>query len=67
MRLEWFMQNNLEIKKMQVELLRVSAAKAELELRIDERLEEINRIKESIKISEAKEVELKDKLKLKGI
>ena len=58
------MQNKLEIKKIQVELLRVSAAKAELELRIDERLEEIERIREHIKISEAKEIELKEKLNL---
>lgn len=56
------MQSNLDIKKMQVELLRVSASKAELELRIDERLEEIERIKEHIKVSEAKEIELKEKL-----
>lgn len=60
------MQNNsLEIKKLQVELLRVSAAKAELELRIEERLDEIHRIKEHIAISEAKEKELKEKLNLK--
>lgn len=57
------MQNSLELKKLKVELLRVSAAKAELELRIEERLDEIERIKEHIKISEAKEVELKEKIK----
>lgn len=57
------MLNNLDKKKLQVELLRVSAAKAELELRVDERLEEIERIKEHIKISEAKEIELKEKLR----
>jgi hypothetical protein len=57
------MASNLELKKLHVELLRVSAAKAELELRIDERLEEIERIKDHIKISEAKETELKEKLK----
>jgi len=53
----------LELKKMQVELLRVTAAKAELELRIEERLDEIERLKEHIKISAAKEQELKEKLK----
>lgn len=58
-----YMQNSLEIKKLQVQLLQVSAAKAELELRIEERLEEINRIKEHIKISEAKETELKEQLR----
>lgn len=57
------MQNSLELKKLKVELLRVSAAKAELELRIEERLDEIERIKEHIKISEDKEQELKEKIK----
>lgn len=57
------MQNKLEIKKLQVELMRVSAAKAELELRIEEKLDEIERIKEHIKISEAREKELIQKLK----
>lgn len=60
------MQNNLETKKMQVELLRVSAGKAELELRIEMALDEIERLKEHIKISEAKETELKNKLNHKG-
>jgi hypothetical protein len=49
---------SLDLKRKQVELLRVSSAKAELELRIHERLEEIERLKEHIAISEAKEVEL---------
>lgn len=53
---------SLDRKKIQVELLRVSAAKAELELRIEERLEEIDRLKEHIQISEVREKELKDKL-----
>lgn len=52
----------LELKKMQVELLRVGAAKAEMELRIHERQEEIDRLLEHIKIQEAKEAELKAKL-----
>jgi len=53
----------LDRKKMSVELLQVSAAKAALELRIDERLAEIETLKEHIKISELKEEELKLKLK----
>jgi hypothetical protein len=57
------MLNSLDTKKLQVELLRVSASKAELELRVEERLEEIERLKEHIKISELKEIELKEKLK----
>jgi hypothetical protein len=52
----------LELKKLQVELLRVSAAKAEMELRIAERLEEIQRLEDNIKISEAKETELQEKI-----
>jgi hypothetical protein len=60
------MQSNLEVKKLQVELLRVGAAKAELELRIEERMDEIHRIKEHIKVSEDKEIELKEKLKELG-
>lgn len=53
----------LDIKKIQVELLQVQAAKASLELRVEEKLEEIERVKEHIVISEAKEIELKQKLK----
>lgn len=56
----------LELKKIKVELLRVSAAKAELELRVEERLDEIERIKEHIKIQENKEQELQDKIKAFG-
>ena len=52
----------LELKKMQVELLRVSAAKGEMELRIHERMDEIARIEEHLKIQEAKEVELQAKI-----
>lgn len=54
---------SIEVKKLKVELLNVQAAKASLELRIEERLEEIARIKEHIDISEKKEVELQDKIK----
>jgi hypothetical protein len=57
------MLSDLERKRMSVELIRVSAAKAELEFRIEERLDEINRIKEHIKISELKELELREKIK----
>lgn len=56
------MMSPLELKKLQVELLRVSAAKGEMELRIDERMEEIQRLEEHIKIQSAKEVELKVKI-----
>jgi hypothetical protein len=55
----------LELKKLKAELLNVQAAKAMLELRIDERLEEISRIQENIKISEAKELELIQRIESK--
>ena len=53
---------SLDLKRLKVELIRVGAAKAELEFRIEERLEEIERVKEHIKISEDKEVELQNKI-----
>lgn len=53
---------SLEIRKLEVELLRVSAAKAEMDLRIYERLDEIERLKEQIIIQEKREIELKTKL-----
>ena len=49
----------LELKKLNVELLRVAAAKAELELKVEERMDEIKRIEDNIKIQEIKEQELK--------
>jgi chromosome segregation ATPase len=52
------MSTTLDIKRKKVELLRVSSGKAELELRIHERMEEIDRLQENVKISEAKEQEL---------
>ena len=52
----------LEIKKLKLELIKVSAAKAELEFRVDERLEDIERIKLSIAIQEDKEIELKNRI-----
>lgn len=53
---------SLEMKKLQVELLRVGAAKAELEFKIEEHLENINRLKDHIQIQEEKEIELRKKL-----
>lgn len=52
------MATPLEIKRKEVELIRVSAAKADLELRVHERMEEVERLHEHIKVSEAKELEL---------
>lgn len=53
----------LDLKRKKTELLRVSAAKADLDLRIHERLDEIERLKEHIAISEAKEIELAQQIK----
>ena len=53
----------LEIKKLKVELLQVEAATASLELRIEERLDEIERIKEHILVQKNKEKELSEKIR----
>lgn len=52
----------LEKKKMEVELLRVNAAKEEMKLRILESEDQIQRLQDQIKIQEAREIELKEKL-----
>jgi hypothetical protein len=48
----------IELKKMKLELMKVQAAKYEISLRIDESLEQIERLKEHIKIQEKREKEL---------
>lgn len=53
----------LELKKIKVELIQVQAARMGLELKIEERLDEIERLKEHIAISQAKELELEEKIK----
>lgn len=52
----------LEKKKIEVELLRVNAAKEEMNLRILESQDQISRLEDQIKIQEAREIELKQKL-----
>ncbi len=52
----------LELKRMKLELVKVAAARCELEFRIDERLDEINRLKDAIKIQTDKEAELAGKI-----
>jgi len=49
---------DLELKKKKLELLRVTAGKQELEIRIDEIAAEIDRLKENIEIQKKKEKEL---------
>lgn len=54
---------SLEKMKLEVELMRVKASKAEMELKIAERMEEINRVKEHIKVQEDKIQDLELKIK----
>lgn len=53
----------LELKRLKVELIQVQAGRAGLELRVEEKLDEVERLKEHIAISEAKEQELQEKIK----
>lgn len=55
--------SKLEVKRMEVEILRVQAASSEMELKIDERFEEIERLKSHILIQEARVIELIQKIK----
>ena len=54
---------DIEKKKKEVELMKVQAAKAELELRVAQRLEEIERIEENIIIQDDRIVVLQNELK----
>ena len=54
---------NLELKRTEVELIRVAAVRAELEFKIVEREDEIERIKEHIQVQLKREEELKIKIK----
>ena len=53
---------SLELKRIKVELLRVSAAKAELEMRVEEYQENVKRLEDNIAIQKAKEDELQAKI-----
>lgn len=50
---------SLELKRKELELSRVELARQELELKIEERMDEINRLEKMIEIQKAKETELK--------
>lgn len=52
----------LELKRMKLEFVKVQAARADLEFRVEERLDEIARIKDNIKIQLDKEAELSAKI-----
>lgn len=49
---------SLEIKRKELELMRVKTARHELEFKVDEKTEEINKLKEHIKI----QLETEDRL-----
>jgi len=53
---------SLELKRKKLELSRVELAREELELKIEERVDEINRVKAAIEIQTAKEQELKQQI-----
>jgi hypothetical protein len=52
----------LEQKKLKAELLRVQAAKAEMEYIMEQRMEEIRRLEEAVKKQELAESSLQEKL-----
>lgn len=53
---------SLELSRKKIELMRVQTARHELEFKIEERLDEINRIKDHIKVQKEKEDELKQEI-----
>lgn len=58
---------SLELKKKEVELMRVRTAKGEMELRIAERMDEIKRLEDSIIVQNQAEQKILEELKkIKG-
>jgi hypothetical protein len=57
---------NLELKRLESQLLQVKAARSEQELRILERMEEIKRLEAAVVIQKTKEEELENKIKSFG-
>jgi hypothetical protein len=53
---------SLEHKRVKLELLRVQAGKADMEVKIEEQYENIKRLEDNLKIQSAKEDELITKL-----
>lgn len=53
---------SLELKRMKLQLVQVAAARNQLEFNIEERLDEVERIKANIKIQQDKEAELSAKI-----
>ncbi len=56
------MSDPLEIKKLRVDMKRVEAAREEMELKIEEKLLEIERLKQNITIQQTREAELAKKI-----
>lgn len=56
------MADSLDIKRLKAELAGVTAAKLQFDLRIEERLDEIIRIKSQVEVQEAKEKELEARI-----
>ena len=52
----------LEIKRLKLELVKVAAARNELEFRVDERMDEVARITEHIQVQLDKEKELTERI-----
>ena len=55
--------NNLEIKRKKLDLARIQMARQEMEFKIEERLEEIERLKLNIEVQSKRETELEQELK----
>lgn len=53
----------IDVKRKELELVRISAARAEMEFKIMEKEEEVDRLKANIQIQLVKEAEIKDELK----
>ena len=53
----------IELKRLKVELARVTSARMEQELRIEEHKENIERLEAAIIVQSAKEAELEQKIK----
>jgi signal transduction histidine kinase len=57
----------LEKKKLRAELLRVQAAKAEMEYLMEQKMEEIRRLEDAVKKQELAESSLQEKIKDLGV
>ncbi len=56
------MSDPLEIKKLRVDMKRVEADREEMELKIEEKLLEIARLKQNVTIQQTREAELAKKI-----